>query len=159
MSVSPIPKGYTSVTAYLVVPNSLEAMEFYAKAFGAKQMVHMPGPGGQGTMHAEMQIGNSFVMITDENPQWEMPSAKTLGGSPVNFMIYQEDCDAAFEKAVAAGCEVKFPVSDMFWGDRMGKVQDPFGVQWSVATHVEDVPEEEMGPRAQKWMEEMQQQA
>lgn len=158
MTVSPVPEGYHSVTPYLIVPDAVEAMAFYEKALGATRVVHMPGPGGQGTMHAEIRIGDSFVMLSDENPQWEMPSPGTLGGSPVNFMIYLEDCDAAIEKAVAAGCEIKFPASDMFWGDRMGKVQDPFGYQWSFATHKEDVPEEEMASRQQKWLEEMAQQ-
>lgn len=157
MSASAIPEGFHSVTAYLVVPDAVEAMEFYGKAFGATRMVHMPGPGGQGTMHAEMKIGDSHVMLTDENPQWEMNAPKTLGGSAVSFMIFLEDCDAAFEKAVAAGCEVKFPISDMFWGDRMGKLVDPYGYQWSIATHLEDVPDDQMAERQQKWLEEMQQ--
>ena len=157
MSVSPIPEGYHSVTAYVIVPDAIEAIAFYEKAFGATKVMHMPGPGGQGTMHAEIRIGNSHVMLSDENPAWEMKGAGTLGGSPVGFMVYLEDCDAAFDKAVAAGCEVKFPLSDQFWGDRMGKVVDPFGLEWSLATHKEDVPPEEMAGRQQKWLEEMQQ--
>ena len=106
-------------------------------------------------MHAEMRVMGSTVMLTDENPQWEMVSAKTLGKSPVHLMFYCENSDEVFAKAVEAGCEVKFPVSDMFWGDRMGKVVDPFGYQWSIATHVEDVPEEEMGSRQEAWLAEM----
>ncbi len=153
--VSPIPQGMSSVIPYLVVPDAVEAMEFYGKCFGAAQVMRMPGPGGQGTMHAEMQISGSTVMLTDENPQWDMVSAKTLGKSPVHLMFYCEDVDAAFAKAAEAGCDVMFPCTDMFWGDRMCKVQDPFGFQWSIATHVEDVPEEEMGARQAKWLEEM----
>ena len=155
--VNPIPEGYSTVTSYIIVPDAIEAMEFYGKAFGAKQIMHMAGPEGKGTMHAEMQIGTSMVMLSDENPQWEMKSAATLGGSPVSFMLYVEDCDATFEKAVAAGCTVKFPLTDQFWGDRMGKVADPYGIEWSLATHKEDVPPEEMPARQQKWIEEMHQ--
>lgn len=153
--VSPIPEGLNAVIPYVIVPDSKEAMAFYEKAFGAKQMMHMPGPGGQGTMHAEVSILGGTVMLSDENPQWEMVSAKTLGQSPVNLMFYCENVDEVFAQAVAAGCEVKFPPEDMFWGDRMAKVQDPFGYQWSMATHIEDVPEEEMPARQQKWLEEM----
>jgi len=155
-NVSHIPEGLNSVQPYLIVPDALEAMEFYGKAFGATRCMHMPGPGGQGTMHAEMRLGNAAIMLSDENPQWEMVSPATLGGSPVSLMIYVENVDEAFDKAVAAGCEVKFPVSDMFWGDRMGKLQDPFGYQWSIATHVEDVTPEEMGKRQEAWLNEMQ---
>ena len=154
-SVSPIPAGYHSVTPYLIVPDAVAAMEFYSQAFGAGHFMRMPGPGGQGTMHAEMKIGDSIVMLSDENPQWEMKSPGTLGGSPVSLMIYVEDVDAAFARAVAAGCEVKFPVTHMFWGDRMGKLADPYGYQWSLASHVEEVPEAEMAARQQAWLEEM----
>ena len=153
--VSAIPDGMSSVIPYLVVPNAVEAMDFYAKAFGAESVMRMPGPGGQGTMHAEMRVHGSVVMLTDENPQWEMKSAKTLGGSPVSMMFYCESADEAFARAVEAGCEVKFPVADMFWGDRMGKVVDPFGIQWAVATHVEDVPSEEMAQRQAAWLAQM----
>jgi uncharacterized glyoxalase superfamily protein PhnB len=153
--VSPVPDGLQSIIPYIIVPDSIEAIAFYEKAFGATQTMHMAGPEGQGTMHAEVRIFGGTVMLSDENPQWEMVSAKTLGQSPVNMMFYCENVDEAFAKAVAAGCEVKFPVADMFWGDRMAKVVDPFGYQWSMATHVEDVPENEMPARQQKWMEEM----
>ena len=153
--VSPIPEGYGSVTTYLVVPNAKEAIAFYEKALGAVQTMHMPLPGGERTLHAEMRIGNSIVMITDENPDWEMSSAKTLGGSPASFMIYCEDCDASFKTAVEAGCMVKAPVSDMFWGDRMGKVEDPFGFQWSFATHKEDLTSEQLAERQAAWLAEM----
>ena len=154
--VSPIPEGMHTLQPYLVVPNAIEAMAFYEQALGAKQCVHMPGPGGQGTMYAEMSIGDSTFMITDENPEWDQKSPGTIGGSPVSFMLYVENSDAAFEQATAAGCQVIFPVSDMFWGDRMGKFVDPYGYQWMVATHVEEVPPEEMGKRQEAWFAEMQ---
>lgn len=153
--VSAIPEGMNSVIPYLVVPDSEAAMSFYEKAFGAESICRMAGPGGQGTMHAEIRILGATVMLTDENPQWEMVAATTIGKSPVHLMFYCENADEAFAKAVEAGCEVKFPCSDMFWGDRMCKVADPFGYQWSIATHIEDVPEEEMGARQEKWLAEM----
>lgn len=153
--ISPIPEGLNSVIPYLVVPNAVEAITFYEKALGAEQVMRMLGPGGQGTMHAEIRLGGSAVMLTDENPQWEMKSPATLGGSPVSMMIYVENVDEVFSRAVEAGCEVKFAVSDMFWGDRMGKLIDPFGYQWAIATHIEDVPGEQMAGRQEKWLAEM----
>ncbi|MEM7454192.1 MAG: VOC family protein [Planctomycetota bacterium] len=153
--VSPVPEGMHTVTPYLVVKDSVAAMDFYAKAFGAVQLMRMVGPDGQGTMHAEIKIGNSCIMLTDENPAWGMSAPETIGGSPVSLMLYVEDADTFLQTAVAAGCEAVFPVSEMFWGDKMGKVSDPFGYSWSIATHIEDVPEEEMAVRQQKWMEEM----
>lgn len=153
--VSPIPNGYGSVTTYLVVPNAMEAIAFYEKAFGAERLMHMVGLNGEGTLHAEFKIGNSILMITDENPDWHMPSPKTLGGAPTSFMIYCEDCEAAFQKAVDAGCSVQAPVAEMFWGDRMGKVEDPFGFQWAFATHIEDVSPEELDKRREAWISQM----
>ena len=153
--VSPVPEGMHTVTPYLVLKDSAAAMEFYAKAFGAQEVMRMPGPGGQGIMHAEIRIGDSCIMLTDENPAWGMQAPESLGGSPVSLMLYVEDANAFFDTAVAAGCEAAFPVSEMFWGDRMGKVTDPYGYSWSIATHFEDVPEEEMAGRQQKWLEEM----
>ena len=156
-NVSPIPEGMNSLTPYLVLKDSVAAMEFYEKAFGAEQLMRMSGPGGQGTVHAEMKVGTSVFMLTDENPEWNLKSAMSMGGSPISLMLYVEDVDAAFAQAVAAGCEAVFPVSDMFWGDRMGKVEDPFGFQWALATHIEDVPPKEMDERRAKWIEEMAQ--
>lgn len=153
--VQPVPEGFRNVNCYLVVPDANEAIAFYEKAFGAERGVHMPGPGGQGTMHAEIRIGDTTVMLTDENPAWNKKSAKTLGGSPVSMHVYCEDADAWFQRAVAAGCEARFPVTPMFWGDRMGQVADPFGIEWGIATHVEDVPPEEMGTRAQAFFQSM----
>ena len=157
MSVKPIPDGYNSVSAYLIVKNAVEALDFYKQAFGAEPGVRMAGPDGQSTMHAEMHIGNSAVMLSDENPQWGAQSPETLGGSPSSLHIYVEDADALFNRAVEAGCEVVAPIMDAFWGDRYGKLKDPFGHQWGIATHKEDVPPEEMGKRAEEWFASMQQ--
>lgn len=115
----------------------------------------MPGPGGKGVMHAEVRIGNSTVMLSEENPQWYMKSAETFGGSPASMHIYVDDVDAAFQRALDAGCTQVAPLMDMFWGDRYGKVVDPFGYQWGIATHVENVPEEELKKRAEAWLEQM----
>jgi PhnB protein len=154
-SVNPVPKGFNTVSMYLVVKNAVEALEFYAKALGAEAGVRMAGPDGQSTMHAEMRIGNSTVMLTDENLQWNMRSPLTLGGTPITLHIYVDDADALFNRAVEAGCEVTFPVSDAFWGDRYGKLKDPFGHEWGIATHKEDVEPEEMARRAKEFFASM----
>ena len=146
--VKPIPEGFNTVSNYLVVKSATEALSFYQKAFGAEAGHRMPGPDGESTMHAEMRIGNSSVMLTQENPEWQMKSAETLAGSPVSLHIYVENSDKAFDRAVAAGCEVTAPMSDAFWGDRYGKVKDPFGLEWGFATHKEDLTEAEIGKRA-----------
>lgn len=150
-----VPDGFNTVSTYLVVKNAKEALDFYQKAFGAEAGSRMPGPDGESTMHAEMRIGNSMVMLTDENPAWEMKAPSTLGGSPASLHLYVDDVDKAFKRAVDAGCTVKAPLMDAFWGDRYGKVEDPFGYQWGIATHVEDVPEEEMGKRAAEFFASM----
>lgn len=150
-----IPDGFNTVSTYLIVKDAKEALDFYQKALGAESGVHMPGPGGQGTMHAEMRIGNSTVMLTDENPAWEMKAPATLGGSPTSMHLYVEDADKAFQRAVDAGCKVTAPLMDAFWGDRYGKVMDPYGHQWGFATHVEDVEPAEMGKRAAAFFEQM----
>ena len=152
--VNPIPEGCNSVSAYLVLKDCNKAIEFYTKAFGAKAGMHMPGPGGS-TMHAEVHVGNSTIMMSDENPQWNMKSAETIGDSPVSLHVYVEDADAVFNQAVAAGCEVVSPLMDMFWGDRFGKVKDPFGLQWSLATHVKDMTPEEMAKAQEEFMASM----
>jgi PhnB protein len=155
MAVEAVPKGCNTVNVYLVLQNAEEAMEFYRKAFGFESGLCMPGPDGKSTMHAEMHLGNSTIMLTDENPQWETKAPATLGGSPASLHLYVDDVDALFGRAVAAGCQVKFPVTDMFWGDRYGKVEDPFGFQWGIATHTEDVAPEEMERRAQAFFASM----
>ena len=155
MAVKPVPDGFNSVSVYLVVKNAVEALEFYQKAFGAEAGARMPGPDGKSTMHAEMRIGNSTIMLTDENPQWQMKSPETLGGSPASLHVYVDDADKLFNRAVEAGCTVTAPLMDAFWGDRYGKLADPFGHQWGIATHTEDVAPEEMGRRAKEFFASM----
>jgi len=155
MAAQKIPDGYSTVTVYLVVKDAVEALSFYGKAFGATTLMRMPAPGG-GTIHAEMQLGSSRVMLTDENLQWGMKSPLTIGGSPATMHLYVEDCDAVFARATEAGCEIVQPLMDAFWGDRMGKVKDPFGHEWGIATHLEDLTPEEIGVRQQAFFKEME---
>ncbi len=155
MAVQPIPDGFNSVSPYLVVKDPDKAMAFYSKAFGAEPGDVMRMPGSDAVMHAEVRIGNSTVMLTGENPQWEMKSAETLGGSPVSMHLYVADVDKAFQRALDAGCEVVAPLMDVFWGDRFGKLKDPFGIQWGMATHKEDLSPQEMGKRAAEWFASM----
>ncbi len=157
-AAKPVPEGYNTISTYLIVPNALEAIDFYARAFGAEKIHHMPMPGGQGTMHAEMKLGDSRFMLTDENEQWGARAPKTLGGTPVSLHIYTADVDALFRRATEAGCEVQMPPADMFWGDRYAKLTDPYGHVWGIATHVEDVAPEEMGKRAEAWFAKMAEQ-
>jgi PhnB protein len=146
MGVKAIPDGYYSLTPYLVVSGASEALEFYKKAFGAVETVRMPGPGGR-IMHAEVKIGNSMLMLADENPERGALSPATLGGAACSVMLYTDNVDATFKAAIAAGAKEVQPPTDMFWGDRMGNLKDPFGHNWAVATHKEDVSPEEMGRR------------
>src|SRR4029453_228653 len=148
MAVKAIPDGYYSLTPYIVVKGAHDAMAFYTKAFGAQEILSMPGPGGAG-MHAEMQVGNARFMLGDESLERGSKSPTTLGGASGSIMIYTEDVDAVFKRATDAGAKVVMPVQDMFWGDRYGWVVDPFGQQWQIATHKEDVTAEEMGKRMQ----------
>ena len=150
--VSPIPDGHNTVNVFLIVPNAKKALEFYGKAFGAETIMRMRGSDDESTMHAEMRVGNSAIMLTDENPAWDAKSPHTLGGSPVSVHLYVPDADALFARAVAAGCTVAYPMENAFWGDRYGKVKDPFGFTWGIATHVENVSPEECERRAAAWM-------
>jgi uncharacterized glyoxalase superfamily protein PhnB len=145
-SVKPIPDGYHTVTPHLAVRDAAKALDFYAKAFGAEELYRMPGPGGV-VMHAEVRIGDSIVMLGEEDPQRGASSPQTIGGSPVSLLVYVKDVDASFARAGAAGCTTQMPPTDMFWGDRYGKLQDPFGHHWALATHKEDVAPEEMAKR------------
>lgn len=145
--VKPIPDGHHTITPHLIAKDAGNAIEFYKKAFGAEELMRMAGPGG-GVMHAELRIGNSVFMIADEFPEYGCVGPATLGGSPVTINLYVNDVDAAFSKAVAAGAKATMPVTDMFWGDRYGKLTDPFGHHWSMATHKEDVTPEECAKRA-----------
>jgi PhnB protein len=151
MAVKPIPDGYHSVTPYLIVHDAAAALDFYKKAFGAVEALRMPSPGGK-VGHAEIRIGDSVVMLSDEHPEMGAKSPRTIGGSPISLMVYVEDVDARVAQAVAAGGKLVRPVADQFYGDRTGGVDDPFGYHWYLATHVEDVPPDELKKRAQKAM-------
>ncbi len=144
-----IPDGMHCVTPHLVCAGAADAIEFYKKAFNAVEMVRLPGPGGK-IMHALLRIGDSSVMLVDEFPDWGSFGPKTLKGSPVTIHLQVDDVDATVNQAVAAGAKVIMPVADMFWGDRYGQIDDPFGHHWSVATHVRDVSPEEMQQAMQK---------
>jgi len=145
MPVKPIPEGYHSVTPYLIVTGAARALEFYERAFGAK--VFCPPPSG-GSAHAELEIGDSRIMIADEFPEIGARSPQSVGGSPVTIHLYVDDVDATFERAAAAGAEVTRPLADQFYGDRSGGLTDPFGHRWFVATHKEDVEPAELARRA-----------
>ncbi len=151
----PIPDGYHTVTPYLVVKGATRALDFYKKAFNATELYRMEGPGGT-VGHAELQIGNSRIMISDEFPQMGAKSPETLGGSPVGLCIYVENVDALFKQAIAAGGKEERPVKDQFYGDRSGTLRDPFGHQWTLATHIEDVPPAEMKRRMDEAMKQGQ---
>jgi PhnB protein len=154
MGTKPIPEGYHSVTPYLSVDDAAEAIEYYKKAFGAKERARMDAPGGK-IGHAELEIGDSLVMLSDPFPQATTRTPKELGGTSASIFMYVEDVDAVVKQAVDAGATITMEVADQFWGDRFGTVQDPFGHLWSIATHVEDVPPEEMAERAKEAMAAM----
>jgi PhnB protein len=143
MSVQAIPKGYHTITPYMTVRDAARAIEFYKQAFGAKEKGVMKGPGGK-VMHAELVIGDSIIMLADEFPEFGSLSPQSIGGSGTGLHIYIEDVDSAFDRAVKAGATVEMPVADMFWGDRYGKLRDPFGHKWSIGTHKADLSMEEM---------------
>lgn len=145
--VKPIPEGYHSVTPYLIVKGATRAIEFYERAFGAREIYRMMQPDGS-VGHAELQIGDSRIMLADESPDVGARSPQSIGGSPVTIHLYVPDVDATVERAVAAGAKVTRPVADQFYGDRNGGVADPFGHLWYVATHTEDVSAEEIERRA-----------
>jgi PhnB protein len=142
-----IPDGYHSATPYLIVNDAAAAIEFYKKAFGATELMRMPKPNGK-IGHAEIKIGDSPIMLADEAPEAGARSPRTIGGSPVSILLYVDDVDSTFTKAVNGGAKVQRPVADQFYGDRTGGVEDPFGHLWYIATHVEDVSPEEMKKRA-----------
>ena len=150
----PIPEGYHTVSAYLAVDDAARAIEYYVKAFGAKEVVRMEAPGGK-IGHAELEIGDSRIMLSDPFPQASMRPPKQLGGTSASVFMYVEDVDAVVKQAVDAGATVTMEVANQFWGDRFGTITDPFGHVWSIATHVEDVPPEEMAERAKAAMAAM----
>lgn len=147
--VKPIPEGMHTVTPHLVCAGAADAIEFYKKAFNATEVGRMAGPQGK-LIHAMIRIGDSSVMLVDEFPDWGSFGPKSLKGSPVTIHLYVEDVDAFVKHAVAAGAKITMPIDDMFWGDRYGKLEDPFGHHWSVATHIRDVSPEEMRQAVQK---------
>src|ERR1019366_4210181 len=147
-----IPKGYNTITPYLVIKGAAKAIEYYKNVFGATVVVRMDGPDGR-VGHAELQIGDSRIMLADENPAMGNRSAESIGASPVSLYVYIPDCDKVVEKAVAGGAKVLKPVEDQFYGDRSGFIQDPFGHLWGIATHKEDVSAEEMEERMKTTMQ------
>lgn len=144
------PTGYHSVTPYLVVDDAAAAIAFYQKAFGAKEVMRMEHDGRVG--HAEIALGDSKIMLSDEWPEWGYRSAKQVGGTPVSLMFYVDDVDAVFARAIVAGAEERMPVADQFYGDRTGNLTDPFGHQWTIGTRKEEVPAEEMDRRFREMM-------
>jgi PhnB protein len=153
MAIKPIPDGYHSVTPYLIVHDGARALDFYRQAFGCTELFRLAGPDGK-LGHAEIRIGDSVVMLADEHPEMGAVSPQTLGGAAVSLAIYVEDVDARFAQAVAAGGTVLRPIMDQFYGDRSGTLRDPFGHTWTIATHKEDVPPEEMMRRAAEFMKQ-----
>jgi PhnB protein len=144
--VKPVPPGYHTVTPYLTLSDAASAIDFYKQAFGATEVVRMNGPDGK-IGHAEIKIGDSMLMLADECPGSAARSPQSLGGSTAGIFLYVDNVDAVFDTAVKAGAKVDLPLTDMFWGDRYGKLSDPFGHQWALATHIEDVAPEEMEKR------------
>jgi len=154
-AVKPIPEGFHTVTPHLVIKGAAEAIEFYKRAFGAEVLGRMDGPGGT-VGHAELKIGDSIIFLADEFPQSPTKSPQTLCCTTASLHLYVPDVDAAFKRAVSAGGRETMAVTDMFWGDRFGQLQDPFGHTWSVATHKEDVSPQETEKRAQAFWAQMQ---
>ena len=152
MAVMPIPKGYHTVTPYLIINGAAKALDFYQRAFGAKELFRMPMPGGQ-IGHAEIEIGDSRIMLSDEHPQMGYRGPQSLGGSPVGIMLYVEDVDERFQRAIAAGGKELRAVQDQFYGDRSGTLTDPFGHVWTISTHKEDVSPAEIERRGKEFME------
>ena len=147
--VRPIPEGMHSLTPYLTVKDAPAAIAFYQRAFGAQELSRIPGADGR-LLHACLRIGDSALMMSEEFPEWGGKGPLALGGSPVSIHLYVDDVDAAWSRAVSAGCEVTMPLEDTFWGDRFGSLRDPFGHVWSLATHVRDLTNEEIMESAGK---------
>ena len=152
-NVRAIPEGYHSITPSLTCRDAARAIDFYKRVFDAREIMRMAGPGGK-VGHAELRIGDSVIFVSDPFPGMAAPSESA--GVPVIYLfLYTEDVDSVFKRAVEAGCRVDMPLADMFWGDRFGKITDPFGHQWGLATHVEDVAPEEMKRRSEEWTKKM----
>jgi PhnB protein len=157
-SNQPVPPGYHTVTASLIVRDAAAAIEFYKKALGAEERMRMATPDGR-IGHAELKIGDSLIFLADEMPGMSCKSPQSLGGTANNLFLYVEDVDNSFQRATDAGVQVTMPVSDMFWGDRFGSFMDPFGHSWSMATHVEDLSPQEIEERAKTFHAQMAEQA
>ncbi len=142
-TVKPIPEGYHAITPYLIIKDAAKAIDFYKQAFGATEIMRMPTPDGR-IGHAELKIGDSVFMLADEHPEINARGPASYGGTPVSLMLYIEDVDGVFKKAISAGAKEVKPLQNQFYGDRSGTLTDPFGHQWTIATHVEDVSPEEM---------------
>jgi PhnB protein len=155
MSVKPIPDGYHTLTPFLTVRDAMSAIQFYKQAFGAEERGIAKGPDGK-VMHAELKIGDSIIMLSDEYPEFGSLSPLSTGGTGMGLHIYIDGVDAAFDRAVKAGARVEMPVTDQFWGDRYGKLKDPFGHNWSIATHIKDLSMDEMTHNMDEAMEKMQ---
>ena len=151
MGVKPIPEGYNTVTPYIAVDDAAKAIEFYKRAFGAKERVKMEGPPGK-ISHAELEIGDSVIMLSDPFPQSPLKTPKEIGGTTASMLLYVEDVDEFVQQAVDAGAKITMEIENQFWGDRFGRVEDPFGQNWQIATHVEDVAPDEMAKRAEQAM-------
>lgn len=149
-----IPEGYTTLTIYLTIRGAAQAIEFYQKAFGAQELFRLTGPDGS-IAHAEMQFGNSKLMLAEENPEWGNQSPTTLNGTSGGVAMYVENCDEVFNQAVAAGASIVMPVVDMFYGDRTGTVLDPFGHKWTIATNIKVMTPAEMQTAMDEWMKSM----
>ncbi len=154
MAVQPLPEGYPRVTPYLCVDGAAAAIDFYVAVLGARELMRVPAPGGK-IGHAELELGNSVIMLADEHPDMGFRSPKAVGGTPVTLHVYVEDVDTVFAEALARGATELSPVKDEFYGDRTGQFLDPFGHRWNVATHIEDVPAEEMEKRSKEAMKSM----
>ncbi len=152
-----VPKGFRTVTPSIVVKGADKAIEFYKRAFGAEELMRMAGPDGRSVMHAELKIGDSIIFLSDEFPGMGCRSPQSLGGATGALHLYVADADAAVKRAVSAGAQVAMPVADMFWGDRYGKVADPFGHEWGLGTHKEDLSPAEVAKRAKVFFEQMSQ--
>jgi len=149
-AVNPIPEGFHTVTPHLIVKDAAKALEFYSRAFGAEETMRMTSPDGGKVMHAEMRIGDSHLFIADEYPDFGAVGPQALGGSPVTIHLYVRDANAAYQRALDAGARATMPLADQFWGDRYGKLVDPYGHHWSIAQHIEDVAPEDCARRAAK---------
>lgn len=144
MPVKPIPEGYHAITPYLIIDGAAQAIDFYKKAFSATELFRMPDPSGKRIAHAELKIGDSQIMLADENPTMGYRNPKAIGGTPVSLLLYVSDVDTVIPRAVAQGAKLVQPIKDQFYGDRSGTIHDPFGHVWTVATHIQDVSPEEM---------------